>query len=436
MHFLWLLSFLLFFLPQSAFAEQKTLAVLEFVGVNISDNNMLTLLNNAVRNGLTKNIDKNEYLVMARESTLELVKNNRKDDSCTTTECEVELARNIGTDFVIAGNVTFLSNLYTVTLTLHETTSLSLIASEQIKNKDFTQIIEQTTSLGERLMAQGFVKNIKPSSVGQGIDQNQETKSEIPFVENTNQSTNGKKIKGNGYEAVLIPSGTFSMGCTKGDSSCRSDEKPVHKVTLSKPFYMMTTEVTQGLYLNVMGTNPSSFPTCGLNCPVETVTWYDAVRMANKLSEQEGLTPCYQIESGEEPVVSWTNNSCNGWRLPTEAEWEYAARGGKSYKYSGSDYVGDVAWFSGNTHAVGQREPNDYGLYDMSGNVWEWVWDWKGGYGVLAIESPIGPNKGSLRVRRGGGCDYFPHTLRVSMRNDYAPSKTLNHLGFRFSRTN
>ena len=131
------------------------------------------------------------------------------------------------------------------------------------------------------------------------------------------------------------------MGCTRGDSDCFQSEAPVFEVISTNDFYMMVTEVTQREYESEMGDNPSLFNNCA-NCPVETVSWYDAVRMANKLSERDGLESCYLIVSGSNPFVSWNNRDCTGWRLPTEAEWEFAARGGESYMYAGSDNIDEV----------------------------------------------------------------------------------------------
>ena len=247
----------------------------------------------------------------------------------------------------------------------------------------------------------------------------------------------GQRIGFEGNEVVLIPAGSFTMGCTSEQkNSCETTEQPSHKVTISGSFYMMRSEVTQGLYKKVMGKNPSRFSSCGSNCPVEKVSWYDAVRFANKLSEKEGLELCYHI-SGE--TVTWSKGvACTGWRLPTEAEWEYAARGGQSTKYAGSNEVGTVAWYAdpfGGTHAVCGKKKNGYGLCDMSGNVWEWVWDWKGSYSSSSQADPLGPSSGSYRVYRGGSWNDNARFTRVSNRSDYTPSYRSNYLGFRLSRS-
>jgi formylglycine-generating enzyme required for sulfatase activity len=138
--------------------------------------------------------------------------------------------------------------------------------------------------------------------------------------------------------------------------------------------------------------------------PMYLINWYEAVEYCNKLSESQGLDPAYSIGSGNRPSVT-CDFTKNGYRLPTEAEWEYAARGGENYKYSGSDDLDAVAWYgnnsNGTTHPVGQKKPNGYGLYDINGNVWEWCWDWYGSYSTTNLTDPTGPGSGAKRVNRG-----------------------------------
>ena len=238
------------------------------------------------------------------------------------------------------------------------------------------------------------------------------------------------------YNGKEIPSGSFTMGCTSEQGSdCDSDERPTHKVTISRGFVLMESEVTQELYQKVMSGNPSRFK--GSNRPVERVSWFDAVNMANKLSVLEGLDKCYSIDGKE---VTWSNDDCTGWRLPTEAEWEYAARGGKySHKYSGSNNVDKVAWLTGNssnkTQNVCEKTRNGYGLCDMSGNVYEWVWDWKGAYSSSPSVDPRGPTSGSYRVGRGGSWVDYARNVRVASRSYFVPSFTYSYLGFRLART-
>lgn len=248
-------------------------------------------------------------------------------------------------------------------------------------------------------------------------------------------------------EMVHVDGGRFMMGSYDGEP----DEKPVHEVTVTS-FLIGKYQVTQELWQKVMGINPSNFK--GENRPVECVSWFDAVDFCNKLSVQEGLAKCYSksivkksgffsgLVGAEEEVIT-CDFSANGYRLPTEAEWEYAARGGnksKGYKYSGSNEIEVVSWYgyekSGRTtHDVGTKQPNELGLYDMSGNVWEWCWDRYGGYTSTSETNPKGANSGSHRVLRGGSWDYDAEYCRVAYRSFNDPDYRHYIRGFRVART-
>jgi len=235
-------------------------------------------------------------------------------------------------------------------------------------------------------------------------------------------------------EMILVEGGTFSMG-----SNEYTNEQPVHDVTVGS-FYMSKYEVTFDEYdefceATAKGKPPDSGFGRGIR-PVIDASWYDAVEYCNWLSEKEGLTPCY---SGSGENIS-CNFNANGYRLPTEAEWEYAARGGNNhdgYEYSGSNTAGDVGWYYSNsgseTHPVGGKSPNSLGLYDMSGNVWEWCWDWYGGdyYSSTSLVDPEGPDSGSYRVLRGGSWDGNTGYLRCDGRNWIYPTGTCYCYGFR-----
>ena len=251
----------------------------------------------------------------------------------------------------------------------------------------------------------------------------------------------GFEIQDFGIDVSEIPAGSFQMGCTEGDSECESNEFPVHTVEITKSFMIMKTEVTQGLYEAVMGEdkNISTFA-YGDDFPVEMVSWFDAVRFANELSRLEGREECYSIlESDSGTEIDWIGFDCKGWRLPTEAEWEYAARGNENFIYAGSNNQDEVGWYSENsgdqTNRVRQKESNGFGLYDMSGNVDEWVWDFYGEYSTENQSDPIGPSTGSIRVSRGGGWLDVPRGLGVSDRFWLDPSDRLYFLGFRLGRS-
>ena len=237
---------------------------------------------------------------------------------------------------------------------------------------------------------------------------------------------------------VLIPNGkNFMMGSPPAESGRDTDESP-HSVTLSTDFWMAESEVTQRQYRNLMGTSPSYFK--GDDLPVEQVNWYDAVAYCNALSVKEKLQPCYQING---TTVEWADKlKCTGYRLPTEAEWEYAANPASVPRtvYAGSDTVEGVAWHSGNagstTHAVKTKTANGRGLYDLSGNVWEWVWDWyQGNYEALPATDPIAMS-GTSRVIRGGSWGVTASGVRVARRSFVVPAYRIFDLGFRFVRSN
>ena len=226
-------------------------------------------------------------------------------------------------------------------------------------------------------------------------------------------SDNEFTVNGVTFKMIAVEGGTFQMG--SNDAGSDSDEQPVHQVTLSS-FSIGETEVTQELWQAVMGSNPSYFK--GNKLPVETVSWNDCQTFITKLNELTGKT----------------------FRLPTEAEWEYAARGGnqsKGYIYSGSITIDDVAWYnsnsSGATHPVAQKVPNELGIYDMSGNVWERCQDWYGNYSSASQTNPTGPTSGSDRVERGGSWGEDARSCRVANRYDNDPTSTSSSLGFRLA---
>ncbi|MGB0640314.1 MAG: formylglycine-generating enzyme family protein, partial [Myxococcota bacterium] len=245
----------------------------------------------------------------------------------------------------------------------------------------------------------------------------------------------------------LITSGSFDMGCTpeqEATDACSDDEFPVHTVTLTQNFWLGQTEVTQAEFESVMDYNPSHFTSCGADCPVDQVTWHQAATYANALSEAEGLESCYDCtEDGETHIcVSEVNPyECAGYRFPTEAEWEYAARCGMDTVYSGSDDASEVAWSADNsgdtTHPVASLLPNACGLYDMSGNVWEWTGDWYSGsyYESSPSTNPSGPSSGPTRSKRGGPWYNPPFDLRVANRVPYYPVGIDGIFGFRLART-
>ncbi|MCL1931984.1 MAG: SUMF1/EgtB/PvdO family nonheme iron enzyme [Treponema sp.] len=246
---------------------------------------------------------------------------------------------------------------------------------------------------------------------------------------------------------VRIQGGTFTMGSPANEPRRGDNEGPQRQVTVGS-FYMGKYEVTQKEYQEVMGTNPSNFK--GDNLPVEKVSWYDAIEYCNARSRKEGLTPAYTIDKSRKDtnnthnlddvkwVVTW-NRNVNGYRLPTEAEWEYACRAGTTTAYNtGASITNNTGWYSDNsgstTHPVGQKSANAWGLYDMHGNVWEWCWDWYGNYPSGAQTDPVGASSGSFRVYRGGSWFYPAVLARSAYRIGAYPNFRLFHLGFRVLR--
>ena len=224
---------------------------------------------------------------------------------------------------------------------------------------------------------------------------------------------------------VWIPSGTFTLGSPSTEQDRNSQEGPQTQVTISRGFWLSKHETTQEEYLAVMGSNPSAHTT-DLTCPVERVSWDDATNYCGKLTIRERAAG--RLPSGY------------GYRLPTEAEWEYCCRAGSTTRFGYGDdpaytQLGDYAWHYANsgsmTHPVGGREPNGWGLYDMHGNVWEWCSDWWGTYPGGSVMDAPGPNTGSDRVVRGGGWNNFGWLCRTAYRYSYSPDYRSSNLGFR-----
>ena len=265
----------------------------------------------------------------------------------------------------------------------------------------------------------GYQKQTKTVEVAEGAEasltfelKKQETAVAIAPATGSGTGDFVLKVKGVEYPMVFVEGGTFMMG--SDDSDAHDDEKPVHNVILSG-YHIGKYEVTQELWEAVMGSNPSGFK--GSRKPVEWVSWDDCQEFIRKLNNLTG----------------------KNFKLPTEAQWEFAARGGKKsrgYKYSGSNTIGKVAWYDDNsrnkTHDVGTKAPNELGLYDMSGNVWEWCSDWYGSYGYSSQTIPTGPSSGSHRVNRGGSWSSSSAGFcRVSYRSGSSPGSRYSDLGLR-----
>ena len=262
-------------------------------------------------------------------------------------------------------------------------------------------------------------------------------------------------------EMVLVAPGSFTMGSPAGELGRDANDEIQHMVTVSTKFGLQKTEATQGSWSFLMGTNPSTAPACGDNCAINNVSWWDALAYANAASMNEGLPPCYELagctgspgaglQCTAVTVKAAGNNplGCTGYRLPTESEWEYAYRAGTNTAfYNGGISVTDCAsdpsldrigWYCGNSgstlHAVAQKTANAWGLHDMSGNVYEWCWDWYGPY-PGTVTDPRGASTGTLKVLRGGSFKAKAEWSRGGFRHASNPNVASENFGVRLART-
>ncbi len=252
-------------------------------------------------------------------------------------------------------------------------------------------------------------------------------------------------------ELVPVPAGTFEMGAVNTDACANRDEEtPQHTVLITRPFAIGRTEITRGEYIEIMGDRPDPDLPGGHDHPVAFITWFDALEFCNRLSQREGLRLCYR-RTAEGIVCDFT---ADGYRLPTEAEWEYACRAGTVGLFSSGTHIGgcgpdntssdleSVAWYGANSggaaHPVGQKAPNPWGLFDMHGNIWEWCWDSYNYYEEAydaPISDPANSGSGSFRVLRGGSWFGIAADCRSAARFANVPDQTDEDFGFRIART-
>ena len=373
------IAFLVLFLAAASSAAKERVSILDF-SVSVSARKVVSgdegqYLTQQVRDVATGLLDASRFEILTRENILVMLPPGKKDLSECEGQCEVETARNIGSRWHVVGDVKKVGTRLVLSIRLYDVENGSQLGGTSVRQTTVDGLIDNVASAARDLL--GRIPQCVPGAAGPG-------------------SRPGM---------VAISAGCFEMGSGAGGA----DERPPHRVCLGA-FRMDATEVTQAAYRAATGSNPSAFAECGADCPVESVTWREADDFCRKL----------------------------GKRLPSEAEWEYAARAGSTTAwYWGDDEgsAGDYAWFDGNgdakTHPVGRRRPNVWGLYDMAGNVWEWTADWYGRYPAGDQQNPAGPQSGSIRVDRGGGATYGAGSLRSACRSGDDPEHRSRVVGFR-----
>ncbi len=317
-----------------------------------------------------------------------------------------EMGEYAGVDYIFVPSVSSKSGYINIVVRCIDIKTGESVTRQQLSSAEPPEIQKACVKIAERMLGgnSGSDRIYTQPRPGGGNFSSQQGASTITI-----------RVGNVSFDMVKVEAGSFIMGCTgEQGGECYYDESPYHRVTISQDYYIGKFEVTQELYEAVMGVNPSNWK--AFDRPVERVSWNDAMEFCAELSRMTGRR----------------------FTLPTEAEWEYAARGGRkstNAKYSGSASVSNVAWYDGNsgnqTHPVGKLRPNELGIYDMSGNVFEWCLDWYGSYSSASQTDPMGPGSGSSRVLRGGGWGYGARYCRVSNRNGSAPGYRYGYNGFR-----
>lgn len=395
-------------------------------------------LTDLARDALARSLPLDQFTIMTRESILELLPEGTRLSDCLDASCEVEIGRTLGADYVVSGEVLEFAQEQRLIIKVHHCQSAAFIGSETaggISLKDLEGAVSGTTELlAARINNHSGVGN-------KGVDIPYDGKPPINldewFIkpEAFGQPISGRHLSGRGMSMVHVESGSFLMGSPRYEEEREQDEDR-HQVTLTRDYLIGSTEVNQEQWFSVMATNPSRFE--GADRPVENITFDECIEFCNQLSIIEGLTPAYGRRHGE---VYW-NRESNGYRLPTEAEWEFACRAGSQKRFTSGDRAVDlneVSWFrnnsTGRTHNVALRAPNNWGLHDMHGNVWEWCWNWSAEYPSRFATDPEGPRQGSSRVIRGGSWDNPTEACRSANHNSAKPGFHGGILGFRVART-
>ncbi len=395
-------------------------------------------LTDLARDALARNLSLDHFTILTRESILELLPEGTRLSDCLDASCEVEIGRTLGADYVVSGEVLLFAGEQRLILKAHHCLSAAFIGSETtagITLKELEGSVAGTTSL----LAERINKHSGADLMGVATPQEG-----TPVIDLDDWLIKpeifGSPVRGNrtndvGQAMVHIEAGEFLMGSPRYETA-REQNEDRHQVTLTRSFLISATEVNQEQWYSVMATRPSRFE--GSRRPVENITFDDCIEFCNQLSIMEGLAPVYGRRDGN---IYW-NRESDGYRLPTEAEWEYACRAGSQKRFANGDLASDLqklSWYrnnsTGRSHDVASRVPNNWGLHDMHGNVWEWCWNWSAEYPTRFAVDPEGPHQGYSRVIRGGSWDNPAEACRSANHNGAKPGFHGPILGFRIART-
>ena len=407
------------------------LAVLDLQSIGISEleaRALSEMLRSSIANIIVEESKKGkfQYNLLERSQMDKILEQFEIQDlGCTDLSCAVKFGKMLNVERIIIGSVSIIGSTYLVIARIVDVETSTTIASV---NRKMPGVIDNVIDLMPIVSHELLTGESLPLPVSTKPLSTQPDSSDTSIMNISNTIT--KTEISLGIKMISIPEGSFVMG-SNGEED---DENPQHKVTLSS-FMIGETEITQAQYEAIIGTNPSRWK--GDTLPVEQVSWYDAVKYCNLLSDKSGLDHCY-----DESTWKCVFNK-NGFRLPTEAEWEYACRAGTITKFYTGENSSDLriaGWFKSNsnqhTHPVGEKGQNLWGLYDMHGNVWEWCNDfYSNNYNENSPEyNPTGPNYGSFHVYRGGCCYNFSDACRSANRCDNPPGKWNDKIGFRVVR--
>ena len=406
----------------------------------------LSLLSDEVRGAIVRVVG-TTLQVMTRENMEVMLTDMGIDASCVSEgACEVETARNLGVNYVVSGTVVAAGDILVASVKLHHTGNGQLLSSERTQGADLIGLLNAIDPVTVKLMS-SVVGNVpQPPVAAAQIVAPPTAEGPEPAAEPEpphDPEFDGLEMTGELQSATLgklqcISPGSFTMGAVPSQTNYPKREI-LHRVTLTRPFCVMEHEVTQGQWTAQKMKDSSKFSGCGDDCPVENITWYEAVEFANAMSEAEGLQPVYD---GKGKRTQW-NLAANGYRLLTHAEFEAAARGREAFKYSGSDDIEEVGWVKSNanatTHPVCTKQRNGYGLCDMSGNVVEWTWavyDW-GAESSAPRTDPMGPRADGLsqRITRGGSWNDSKVNATVAHGFWYTPTERHGDVGLRLARS-